>query len=74
MKVQIEIEIQPFAIPKDVVVMTRKSGADSGVTLPLSQLDGNTLDALCNKFRRTIFEQTGKQEPPKAVCSCGVER
>lgn len=33
-------------------------------TVPLRELEANTLDGLCNDFRKEVFAQADKEQPP----------
>lgn len=66
MKTTIQVEILPFNVPGFVVV-----DGDEDKSIPLSELDSETLDALCREFRSVIFDRAGKEQPPThaQVCS-----
>lgn len=64
MKVSIEVELQPFQAPNFVRSVPKEGERGEGDCYPLSALDANTLDKLCDDFRREVFRKAGQQQPP----------
>lgn len=74
MKTQLSLEVQPFEFPYYVKVSAPSvpGGDPSPFAVKLSEVDARTLGALCDDFRRSVFEKAGKQEPPREGCAqCG---
>lgn len=69
MKATIEVTLKPFSIPNFVLLETSLSNAEDK-SIPLEQLDGDTLDRLCNEFRAAVFKKAGKHEPPTDKPAC----
>lgn len=69
LKTTIEVELQPFTVPDKVYAVapegTRQGGFVAPTSFWLSDLDADTLDTMCNEFRREVFKRTGKKEPPR---------
>lgn len=42
-------------------------------TVPLRELEADTLDRLCNDFREEVFEQALKERPPEALKEVRIE-
>ncbi len=68
----LQVNIKPFAIPQSVSVDLpgRPPGHRRGEhfdarTVPLTSLAPETLSALCDEFRKSVFE-VAKQQDPKA--------
>lgn len=65
---QTKINLKPFRTPNHVLIerppRPRQEGInfDSG-SIPLSELDVDTLDELCREFRENIFQKAGKEDP-----------
>ena len=65
MHISISLEIHPFSIPEHVFSVQkpglRQEGFNPtiGVKYHLSELDEETLDKLCNEFRKSVFEIAG---------------
>ena len=68
MKATIEIKLKPFTVPNFVMVdeqpKERQEGFSEGRKYALSELDAETLDALCWKFKQEVFAKAGKQMLP----------
>lgn len=74
MKSKIEAEVQPFTVPSHVyfVVPCATKAEGYSASIPLPQVDALTLDALCNDFRRAVFEKAKVEQPPREGCGqCG---
>ena len=71
MKIQLEVKINPFDIPAYVTIKaeprSRQEGFSSEDGIPLSALDSETLEKLCNDFRDGVFRKAGKNQPATAV-------
>lgn len=68
MKAKVEIEVRPFCVP-DTVTLIAQQGEAMAATMPLSALDAETLDEMCDEFRREIFKRAKKNPPP--ICVAG---
>lgn len=70
MKTTIEIKLKPFAVPNFVLVeeqpKERQEGFSEGRKYALNELDAETLESLCWKFKQEVFAKAGKQVPPIA--------
>lgn len=70
MKIQIEIEIQPFTVPNFVRRVRLKDeivGKDDDSTgIPIGSLDTAILDKLCDDFKANVFKKAGKELPPRS--------
>ncbi len=66
MKAKIELELQPFSIPNFVRPVENPDTTRDALAIPLSALDSNTLDRLCDEFRTAVFQKAGKPMPPSA--------
>lgn len=68
MKINISVEIQPFATPNFVLPTPNISSNSEGFKevrgIPLKDIDVATLDKLCSKFREDVFRKAGKTKPP----------
>lgn len=61
MKVQVEMEVQPFTVPNFVLVKAQSSIGDEKITsIPLRDLSREDLTVLCNEFRVSVFQAAGK--------------
>lgn len=71
MKATIEVKIKPFQVPDFVLAETEAKLKQEGMTevpkYALSDLSVDTLEALCEKFTKSVFEKAGKGRPPQ-VC------
>lgn len=60
---KIEVEIKKFSVPNFVIVENKPQPKQEGFfidptkSFPLSDLNYDTLDNLCNTFRREAFEK-----------------
>ncbi len=67
MKIQINVEIDPFSVPSYVVAKgapgKREDGFKTAPAIPLADLSPETLDQLCNDFRREVFNKAMRQDP-----------
>ena len=72
MKATLKVELQPFQTPNFVRAKTppkpRDAGFEEAPCYPLSDLDPETLEDLCEQFTREVFKKAGKQRPPQADC------
>lgn len=70
MKTKIEIDLKPFKTPNFVLVNEKVGERQDGVgevrSFPLSELDSDTLEQLCEDFTNEIFKKTKKQRPERA--------
>lgn len=76
MKVQYEVEINPFTVPNFVTTKEQPKGREEGFKpsdgIPLSALDSFTLDKLCEDFKNEVFRKSGKDQLPQSLCEhCG---
>ena len=64
MKVNMEIKLKPFNTPNYVLVEgevgERQDGLVQNKKFKLSELDGDTLSALCEQFVKDIYKKAGK--------------
>jgi|KBSMisStandDraft_5_1062788.scaffolds.fasta_scaffold213064_5 hypothetical protein len=71
MKAKIEIELQPFTVPNFVLTVQEPRPKQDGIQetpkYPLSELDPETLDKLCDEFRDAVFAKAGKQQPARCM-------
>ena len=71
MKATIEIKLKPFTVPNFVLVeeqpKERQEGFSEGRKYALNELDAETLEALCWKFKQEVFTKAGKQMLPTAA-------
>lgn len=68
MEATLKIELQPFKVPDFVLAVEKPGLREEGISwaqsYPLSDLDVETLEALCDAFRVEVFRKAGKQMPP----------
>ena len=64
MKINLEVEVEPFQTPNFVRGVKRK-GEDEGVAYPLELLNAVTLEILCDQFRDEVFRKAKKNRPPQ---------
>lgn len=61
------VELQPFLTPNYVIQAMpprpRQEGWSEGPKYALRELEPEVLAALCDQFRREIFEKAGKTDP-----------
>lgn len=72
MKATLKVELKPFRVPSFVLAKTdgkREEGFKEDPKYPLSDLDPQTLESLCEQFTREVFRKAGKQRPPQ--CEIG---
>ena len=73
MKATIEIDFRPFTVPNFVVadndMESRVAGCENQ-SFPLSALSPETLDKMCEQFRRAVFDKAKKQQPPVSSTVC----
>jgi len=65
MKMQIELDIEPFSVPKFVRTKHSLDGnaGDESQPISLKKLDVGVLDKLCAQFRHDVFRHAGKTPP-----------
>lgn len=67
MKINLQFEIKPFTTPNYVRRLRNGSPGtlptEDADGIPLSELDAQTLDRLCNQFRDDVFRKAGKTRP-----------
>jgi hypothetical protein len=63
-----EISLEPFMTPNFVRMVTRSPAekSDRIPTLPLLEIDAETLDRLCDQFRTDVFNKAGKSPPDRS--------
>ena len=70
------VSAEPFAMPVRPVKPMRADtpippslppGPGPYFTIPLCELDSNTLHTLCSNFRNEVFKLAGKEQPPTAA-------
>lgn len=69
MKVKIEVNLAPFSIPNFVRVEDEDTGKER-TAIALEELDGVTLDRLCDEFRTAVFKKAGCGFPPEESPIC----
>lgn len=69
MKTKIEVKLKPFTVPNFVLEeeQSKERGFNEGRKYALSELDVETLEALCWKFKQGVFARAGKQIPPTSI-------
>ena len=70
MKAFIEIDFKPFNVPNFVVAdndMDAREANCENQSFPLSALNPEALDKMCDEFRRAVFAKAKKQQPPTCV-------
>lgn len=73
MKATIEIDLELFNTPNFVLAgpsKNRPDGRTEKVSYPLSDIDANALDWLCQEFRDAVFRKSGKSPPPIVMPAC----
>ena len=69
MAIEIRIQLRPFTIPNFVIaegrINPRQEGFKELPSYPLSELSSDTLDEMCEEFRRGVFAKAGKELPVK---------
>lgn len=64
MKAKLELELQPFTTPNFVrLAVDPVDASKEGFPIPLKDLDAETLEDLCIRFRADVFKKAGKQDP-----------
>lgn len=70
MRVQLDVEINPFSVPNFVTIVEkpkpRQDGFKPSEGIPLSELDEITLEKMCDEFRASVFKKAGKSRPPQS--------
>jgi len=63
----IKIALKPFSTPNFVLLNfpagERQHGFKESPTVPLSEVDADSLAKLCDDFREEIFRKAGKRDP-----------
>ena len=75
MKLEVEIDVEPFDVPETVMLSEQHFKFDTsvtemllgvdekrGVTIPLSMLSIKDLHKMCDDFRDSVFENAGKEQ------------
>jgi hypothetical protein len=75
MKATLKVSLKPFQVPNFVLLelgaKPRQEGFDpNGSRVPLSDLEPEDLDRLCEEFRNTVFNKAGKKQPPTVAPVC----
>jgi len=69
MKATIEVKLKPFSVPNFVLTEAEPKPREEGMTEPpkyaLSELNPETLEALCEQFTNEVFRKAGKSRPPR---------
>lgn len=64
---EISIPVNYWLTPNFVTVQSlpgkRQDGISEGPKYPLNAVDAEVLSAMCDEFRREIFEKAGKPDP-----------
>jgi hypothetical protein len=61
-KANVELSFEPFMTPNFVRISPDGNNAILIATLPLKEINANTLDRLCDQFRTDIFKKAGKSK------------
>ena len=69
MKATLTIDLRPFTVPNFAIILpsSRTPAGEEERSIPLAALDADTLDKLCDEFRRNVFDKAGKTQPVKNV-------
>lgn len=69
MKAQVDFLIFDFKVPDTVEAraVSAEASSENNVFIPLKDVDAVTLDALCEQFRKVVFERAKKSPPPSCV-------
>jgi hypothetical protein len=54
------IELHPFSVPNFVRQVVKSGRILEATAIPLSDLDAETLNAMCKEFRKSVFIKAGK--------------
>lgn len=65
MKADLHIEIELFTVPNFARRKQAGTGRGDEMSIPLSDLSPETLESLCDEFRREVFKKAGKSRPPQ---------
>jgi hypothetical protein len=72
---QMKIKLQPFSIPNYVIMevppRSRQEGMVESPKFKLEELDAETLESLCDDFRKAVFAKAGKTDPRMAAANTG---
>jgi len=61
MKVQVEMEVQPFTVPYYVLVKGQSATGDGKInSIPLKDLSRDDLESLCDEFRASVLKAAGQ--------------
>ncbi len=64
-----QIKLRGFTVPNFVVPevppLSREEGFHPSGSIPLGDLDPDTLSDLCDQFRFDVFKRAGKADPSK---------
>ena len=64
MKAKLNMELQPFTTPNFVRLAVEAGDASKeGYPVAIKDLDAETLEALCDQFRKELFAKAGKRDP-----------
>lgn len=63
MKIQLNLEIEPFSVPSHV--LSEEDTHGEHLEIPLSDLTPEALDKLCREFESAVFKQAGKLRLPQ---------
>jgi hypothetical protein len=69
-KTKVDAEVNAFMVPEFATIESHNHATSYPV--PLSSLDELTLSWMCDEFRREVFKQAGKHEPPTAEPVCAI--
>ena len=62
-----EMNLQPIPVPDFIYVTmpprTRQEGIIEAPKFALREIEPKVLSALCDEFRRTLFEKAGQEDP-----------
>ena len=64
---EMKVKLKPFQVPNFILCeptpSSRQEGMKEGLKFALSEVDVETLEMLCEKFREDVFARAGKSDP-----------
>lgn len=64
---EINLKLQPMSVPNFVIAMMppreRQEGMVEAPKFHIRELEADTLDKLCNEFRKNVFAKAEKKDP-----------
>ena len=68
MKAKVEITLRPFTVPNFVLAeaaIKQEGEPDNPRSFPLSALEPETLDRMCDEFREAVFKKAAMRPPDR---------